>query len=66
MVTILASIAQQESASISQNVRMGINFGFQEGRGRVNFPIERQIDTTQRLPLAGCKKCTHLGASLNS
>ena len=37
MVTILASIAQQESASISQNVRMGINFGFQEGRGRVNF-----------------------------
>ena len=31
------SIAQQESASISQNVRMGINFGFQEGRGRVNF-----------------------------
>ena len=37
MVTILASIAQQESASISQNVRMGINFGFQEGRRRVNF-----------------------------
>ena len=37
MVTILASIAQQESASISQNVRMGISFGFQEGRGRVNF-----------------------------
>ena len=30
MVTILASIAQQESASISQNVRMGINFGFQK------------------------------------
>ena len=28
MITILASIAQQESASISQNVRMGINFGF--------------------------------------
>lgn len=37
MVTILASIAQQESATISQNVRMGIGFGFQEGRGRVNF-----------------------------
>ena len=37
MVTILASIAQQESASISQNVRMGINFGFQEGHGRVNL-----------------------------
>lgn len=37
MVTILASVARQESASISQNVRMGIGFGFQEGRGRANF-----------------------------
>ncbi|MEE1159271.1 MAG: recombinase family protein [Atopobiaceae bacterium] len=37
LVTILASIAQQESASISANVRMGIEFGFQEGRGRLNY-----------------------------
>ena len=37
LVTILASIAQQESASIAQNVHMGIVFGFQEGHGRVNF-----------------------------
>ena len=37
MVTILASIAQQESASISQNIKMGIGFGFQEGRGRLNY-----------------------------
>ena len=37
MITILASIAQQESASISQNVKMGIAFGFQEGRGRLNY-----------------------------
>ena len=37
LVTILASIAQQESASISANVRMGIEYGFQEGRGRVNY-----------------------------
>ena len=37
LVTILASIAQQESASISANVRMGIEYGFQEGRGRLNF-----------------------------
>ena len=37
LVTILASIAQQESASISQNVRMGIQFGFQEGHGRLNY-----------------------------
>ena len=39
MITILASIAQQESASISQNVRMGIQFGFQEGRGRLNYSV---------------------------
>ena len=37
LVTILASIAQQESASISANVRMGIEHGFQEGRGRINY-----------------------------
>ena len=37
LVTILASIAQQESASISANVRMGIEFGFQEGHGRLNY-----------------------------
>lgn len=37
LVTILASIAQQESASISANVRMGINFRFQEGHGRLNY-----------------------------
>ncbi len=37
LVTILASIAQQESKSISDNVRMGIEFGFQEGRGRLNY-----------------------------
>ncbi len=37
MGTILASIVRQKSASISQFVRMGIHFGFQEGRGRVNF-----------------------------
>ena len=39
MVTILASIAQQESASISQNVKMGIQFGFQEGHGRLNYSV---------------------------
>ncbi len=39
MVTILASIAQQESASISQNVRIGINYGFREGRGRLNYSV---------------------------
>ena len=37
LVTILASIAQSESASISANVRMGINFRFLEGHGRLNY-----------------------------
>jgi len=36
ILTILASIAQQESASISQNVRMGIQYRFQRGLPVVN------------------------------
>ena len=37
LVTILASLAQQESASISANIRMGIEYGFQEGKCRFNY-----------------------------
>ena len=37
LVTIMASIAQQESKSISDNVRMGIVYGFQEGKGLLNY-----------------------------
>ena len=37
LLTIMASIAQQESQSISQNVRMGIQYGFQEGRMRLDY-----------------------------
>ena len=37
LITILASLAQQESASISQNVKMGIRYVMQEGRGRLNY-----------------------------
>lgn len=37
LLTILASIAQQESASISANVRMGIEYRFQEGHGRIKY-----------------------------
>ena len=37
LLTIMASIAQQESLSISQNVRMGIQYGFQEGRMRLDY-----------------------------
>ena len=36
LLTILSSFAQQESGSISQNVRLGIQYGFQQGKGRLN------------------------------
>ena len=36
LITIMSSIAQQESQSISQNVRMGIQYQMQQGRGWVN------------------------------
>lgn len=36
LLTIMASIAQQESQSISQNTRMGIHYKFQNGEGRLN------------------------------
>ncbi len=32
LITIMASIAQQESASISQNVQMGVHYHFQQGK----------------------------------
>jgi len=32
LITIMASIAQQESASISQNVQIGVRYHYQEGR----------------------------------
>lgn len=36
LITIMASIAQQESQSISQNVRMGIQYKMQQGKGNLN------------------------------
>ena len=36
LITIMASIAQQESQSISQNVRMGIQYRFQQGVPLIN------------------------------
>ena len=36
LITIMSSIAQQESESISKNVRMGIQYQFQQGKGRLN------------------------------
>ena len=35
LVTIMSSLAQQESDSISRNVRMGIQYRMQQGKGRV-------------------------------
>ena len=36
LITILSSLAQQESESISQNVRMGLPYRMQEGKGSLN------------------------------
>lgn len=36
LLTIMASLAQQESQSMSQNVRMGIQYRFQKGKVQVN------------------------------
>ncbi len=36
LLTIMASLAQQESASLSQNVKMGLQFRYQEGKVQVN------------------------------
>ncbi len=36
LLTIMASLAQQESQSLSQNVKMGIQFRFQAGKVQVN------------------------------
>ena len=36
LITILSSLAQQESQSISQNVRMGFQYRMQEGKGFLN------------------------------
>lgn len=37
LITIMASIAQQESQSISQNVRLGIQYNFQRGKPKLNY-----------------------------
>ncbi len=36
LLTIMASLAQQESQSLSQNVKMGLQFRYQEGKVQVN------------------------------
>ena len=36
LITVMSSLAQQESDSISKNVRMGIQYQMQQGKGRLN------------------------------
>ena len=36
LITIMASLAQQESESLSQNVKMGIQYRYQQGKVFVN------------------------------
>lgn len=36
LLTIMASLAQQESASLSQNIKLGLRFRYQEGKVQVN------------------------------
>ncbi|WP_422118565.1 recombinase family protein [Gardnerella sp. DNF00476] len=36
LLTIMASLAQQESASLSQNVKLGLKFRYQEGKVQIN------------------------------
>lgn len=39
LITIMSSLAQQESESISQNVSLGIRYRMQQGRGRLNTSV---------------------------
>ena len=36
MLTIMASLAQQESESLSQNVKLGLQYRYQQGKVQVN------------------------------
>jgi site-specific DNA recombinase len=34
LITIMASLAQQESQSLSQNVKLGLQYRYQQGKGK--------------------------------
>ena len=36
LITIMASLAQQESPSLSQNVKLGLQYRYQQGKVQVN------------------------------
>jgi site-specific DNA recombinase len=37
LITIMASLAQQESQSLSQNVKLGLQYRYQQGKVQVNY-----------------------------
>ena len=39
MITIMASLAQQESESLSQNVKLGMQYRFQQGKPMINTTV---------------------------
>lgn len=39
LITIMASLAQQESQSLSQNVKLGLQFRYQNGQVQVNHNL---------------------------
>ena len=52
LLTILASLAQGESESISHNVRLGIRYGFQQGKPKLNSTNFLGYDTPKPHTLA--------------
>ena len=36
LITIMASLAQQESQSLSQNVKLGLQYRYQQGKVQIN------------------------------
>ena len=45
LITIMASLAQQESQSLSQNVKLGLQYRYQQGKVQINHKdvYKRQI-----------------------
>ena len=50
LITIMASLAQQESQSISQNVKMGIHYQFQQGKAPAKLPLILHVTVSPRPP----------------
>lgn len=48
LLTIMASLAQQESQSLSQNVKLGVQYRFQQGQVQVNHNRFLAIQKTKK------------------